>query len=108
MKVTLLGTGTPQPDLRRMPCACIVHTPLGPWLVDCGDGALWMLMRAGIAPQTVRHLIFTHLHADHTLGYMPFVAGGHQLGGGGPPLLGAGPPPAQHPPPQELLSKHGR
>ena len=80
MKVTLLGTGTPQPDLRRMPSACIVHTPLGPWLVDCGDGALWMLMRAGIAPQTVRHLIFTHLHADHTLGYMPFVAGGHQLG----------------------------
>ena len=82
MKLTLLGTGTPEPDPRRMPSACIIHTPLGPWLVDCGDGALWQLLRAGIPPQTVHHLIFTHLHADHTLGYVPFVTGGHQLGRG--------------------------
>ena len=80
MRVTLLGTGTPEPDSRRMPAACVVHTPLGPWLVDCGDGTLWQLLRAGIAPQSVQHLVFTHLHADHTLGYAPFVAGGRQLG----------------------------
>ena len=82
MKITLLGTGTPEPDPRRMPSACVVHTPLGPWLVDCGDGTLWQLLRAGIPPESVRHMIFTHLHADHTLGYAPFVAGGHQRGRG--------------------------
>ena len=80
MKLTLLGTGTPEPDTRRMPSACIVHTPVGPWLVDCGDGTLWQLLRAGIPPPAVHHLIFTHLHSDHTLGYVPFVAGGYQLG----------------------------
>lgn len=80
MRITLLGTGTPQPDLQRMPSACVIHTPLGPWLLDCGDGALWQLMRAGIEPQDVQHLIFTHLHADHTLGLLPFVMGRRQLG----------------------------
>jgi ribonuclease Z len=94
MKITLLGTGTPEPDAQRMPSACVIHTPFGPWLVDCGDGAVWQLMRADIAPQTVHHLIFTHLHSDHTQGYLPFVMGGHQLGRG--PLRVWGPPRTRH------------
>ena len=80
MKVTLLGTGTPQPDLRRMPSSTLIETPLGPWLIDCGDGAVWQMLRAGIAPQSVQQLIFTHLHTDHTLGYVPFVMSGHYRG----------------------------
>jgi ribonuclease BN (tRNA processing enzyme) len=82
MKVMLLGTGTPELDPRRMPSGCVIHTPVGPWLVDCGDGTVWQLLRAGIPPQSVGHLIFTHLHSDHTLGYMPFVMGGHLRGRG--------------------------
>lgn len=80
MKITLLGTGSPRPALHRFPPALVVETPAGPWLVDCGDGTLWQLLRAGIAPETVTRVIFTHLHADHVLGYGPLLFGGWSLG----------------------------
>lgn len=80
MKITLLGTGTHIPNLARHPSASVVHTPLGPWLLDCGGGAAWQLLRAGIQPGDVRHVIFTHLHSDHTLGFAAVASGGMMQG----------------------------
>jgi ribonuclease BN (tRNA processing enzyme) len=80
LSITLLGTGCPQPDPHRMPSASVIHTPLGAWLLDCGDGAAWQLLRAGIAPRSVERLVFSHLHTDHTFGYAQFVLSGRLLG----------------------------
>jgi ribonuclease Z len=77
VKILLLGTGTPAPDLRRLPSSTLIETPIGAWLVDCGDGAVVQLLRAGIKLDSIGYLIFTHLHTDHTLDYVPFVSGGH-------------------------------
>ncbi|MBI5877888.1 MAG: MBL fold metallo-hydrolase [Chloroflexi bacterium] len=80
MKVTLLGTGTHIPNPARHPSASVVQTPLGPWLLDCGGDAAWQMLRAGIQPGDVRHVIFTHLHSDHTLGFAAFASGGMMQG----------------------------
>jgi ribonuclease BN (tRNA processing enzyme) len=49
-------------------------------LVDCGDGAIRQLLRAGFEPAEVTNVFFTHLHSDHTLGYGAFVLGGWPRG----------------------------
>ncbi len=81
MKITLLGTGTPRPSLQRSGPATVVHTETaGLWLVDCGDGTITQLLRAGIPAADVRRLVFTHLHEDHTAGLLHFLFGGWNLG----------------------------
>lgn len=81
MKVTLLGTGCPLPDLKRYGPAAVIETATaGTWLVDCGEGALLQSMRAGFPAAGITRLIFTHLHLDHMVGYPQFIFGGWHMG----------------------------
>lgn len=80
LKLIMLGTGSPYPDLLRGGASqVLVYNDL-PILIDCGEGTTAQLMRAGIAPQDVHHLWLTHLHSDHLMGYLQFVIGGWHLG----------------------------
>jgi ribonuclease Z len=45
-------------------------------LIDCGEGTTLQLLRSGTPMAEVDHLFFTHLHADHSLGYGQFLLGG--------------------------------
>src|SRR3954463_7929000 len=47
MKLTLLGTGTPQPNLQRRGAGQIIDTGNSRILVDCGAGILHRLVEAG-------------------------------------------------------------
>ena len=78
--VTILGSGTPLPNLKRSQPAFVAHLGDEPVLVDCGPGALDQLLRAGIEPRRVTKVFFTHLHMDHTLGLEWFVIGGWAMG----------------------------
>ncbi len=81
LRVTLLGTGSPRPNLDRFqPAALVQWGEHGHLLVDCGDGVTEQLLRAGVDPGTVEHVGFTHLHWDHVLGYPSFVWGSWNLG----------------------------
>lgn len=63
----------------------IVKTPDATVLIDCGGGADFMptvgklaenLEQAGIAPDSITHVVFTHAHADHMWGVIdPFDGG---------------------------------
>ncbi|MGY4691468.1 MBL fold metallo-hydrolase [Salibacterium sp. K-3] len=75
-KVTMLGTGSPRPDLERSGPAQVIHFGDLPVLIDCGEGTTAQLMKADIPPQSVNHLFMTHLHSDHLLGYGQFLLGG--------------------------------
>ncbi len=75
-----MGTGCPRPSLYRSGPSQVVHVGDELFLVDCGDGTTSQLLRANIDPGSVKKLLFTHLHTDHTLGYGQFVLGGWNFG----------------------------
>lgn len=75
LTVTLLGSGSPTPTLSRCHPAAIVSWGDTNVLVDAGDGVVAQLLRSGVRPSTVEHVVITHLHWDHVLGYPAFVWG---------------------------------
>lgn len=64
--VTTLGTaGGPMLNpMRAQPAHLIMHGET-PVLVDCGEGAMNQLVRAGVQYRDVHHLFLTHHHFDH-------------------------------------------
>lgn len=65
MKVTLLGTGSPVPSLKRASAGYMVETGNDVVLIDHGPGCFRNMMKAGISATDVTHVIFSHLHFDH-------------------------------------------
>ena len=80
ISVTMLGTGSPRPNLERYPTSQLMVIDNLPILVDCGDGATTQLLKLGYENQQIKHLFITHLHADHCLGYGQFLIGGWTAG----------------------------
>jgi len=73
MRVILLGTGTPIPDVNRCGPSLVVCLSRDRLLFDCGFGATHQLLRAGVEPRSVTHLFITHHHYDHIVDYGYFV-----------------------------------
>ncbi len=81
LRVTLLGTGSPSPNLtRHHPAALVQWGSDSSWLVDAGDGVVSQILAAGAKLADVRHVAITHLHWDHVLGYPAFVWGSWSAG----------------------------
>jgi len=80
LKVTMLGTGSPRPDLERSGPAQVLTIGDTNILIDCGEGTTTQLMKAGIPPESITYLFMTHLHSDHIFGYGQFLLGGWGLG----------------------------
>ena len=79
-EVTMLGTGSPRPDLERSGPAQILSIDDTHILIDCGEGTTAQLMKTKIPPESIQYLFMTHLHSDHLLGYGQFLLGGWGLG----------------------------
>lgn len=69
MKITLLGTGTPHPSLKRASSSYMVEIGNDVLLFDHGPGAFQRLLECGVPATRVTHVFFTHLHYDHCLDY---------------------------------------
>ncbi|SDG91883.1 Ribonuclease BN, tRNA processing enzyme [Alteribacillus persepolensis] len=80
IKVTMLGTGSPRPEIHRCGPAQLLTVDDTSILIDCGEGTTQQLMKAGVNPEDIQYLFFTHLHTDHTMGYQQFLFGGWELG----------------------------
>lgn len=80
VKITMLGTGSPYPDLNRAASAQLLQIDDINILIDCGQETTAQLQKIGVEPQDVHYLWFTHLHSDHTMGYFQFLIGGWHLG----------------------------
>jgi ribonuclease Z len=65
IKVTLLGTGTPQPLMERFGPSILVQAGREILLFDAGRGCLQRLRQLHIEYNTLDSLFFTHLHSDH-------------------------------------------
>ena len=69
MIITCLGTGSPEPSLKRASSGYLVEVENKNILIDCGGGVFGRLLEAGLFPHQITHVIFSHLHSDHMLDY---------------------------------------
>ena len=72
IKVTLLGTGTPQPVMDRFSASILVQAGGKNFLFDAGRGCLLRLRQLKIENNTIDAVFFTHLHSDHIVGFPDF------------------------------------
>ena len=68
MKITLLGTGTPDPIADRFGPSTLVEVGSEKLLIDCGRGVPVRLAQSNIPMSAVTAVFLTHLHSDHVIG----------------------------------------
>ncbi|MCH7904954.1 MAG: MBL fold metallo-hydrolase [Armatimonadetes bacterium] len=68
MRLTLLGTGTPNAEPDRMGSALAISNGDDLVLIDAGPGVVRRALQAGFAAQQLDTVFLTHLHSDHTAG----------------------------------------
>ena len=80
MKITVLGSGTPEPHVQRASSGYLFEIAQDRILLDCGGGVFDNLLRAGHGPEDVTHLFFSHLHSDHMMDYPRLVHAAWDVG----------------------------
>ncbi|MFQ5451717.1 MAG: MBL fold metallo-hydrolase [Nitrospinaceae bacterium] len=73
MKVTILGSGTVVPSLRRNSSGILIENGATRSLVDMGYGTLHQLLRLGWTYHDIDRIYFTHNHPDHMCDLVPFL-----------------------------------
>ncbi|MEM6275607.1 MAG: MBL fold metallo-hydrolase [Pseudomonadota bacterium] len=91
MKITVLGSGTPEPYARRASSGYLVEIADQKLLFDCGGGVVGRLLEIGVRPAEIDVLFLTHLHSDHMMDYARLVHAAWDTGA--PPLRVYGPAP---------------
>jgi len=67
-RVLTLGTAAAVPDETHATTHLAVEGEAGFLLIDCGDGPILRLRRAGLELERMQALIITHFHPDHVSG----------------------------------------
>jgi ribonuclease BN (tRNA processing enzyme) len=65
MKLTILGSGTCVPSLRRSAPGYLLEVSDRQIIVECGNGTLRQLERAGKGYKEIDAILITHTHPDH-------------------------------------------
>ncbi|MGI9476375.1 MAG: MBL fold metallo-hydrolase [Hyphomicrobiaceae bacterium] len=94
MKLTLLGTGTPAPSLKRMSSGYLLEIGDDVIVIDHGPGAHHRYLELGRRATEVTHCFLSHLHYDHFMDYPRLLmTRWDQSAGKLAPLQVYGPPP---------------
>ena len=91
MKLTILGSGSPEAYVRRASSGYLIETGQDCILFDCGGGVFDNLLRSGRRPSQITHIVFSHLHSDHMMDYARLVHAAWDEGGA--PIQVYGPAP---------------
>ena len=91
MKLTILGSGSPEAYQRRASTGYLLEVGEDKILFDCGGGVVDNLIRSGRLPKDITHLFFTHYHSDHMMDYARLVHAAWDEGGA--PIKVFGPKP---------------
>ncbi len=94
MKLTILGSGSPEATARRASSGYLIEVSGQRILFDCGGGVVGRLLEAGLMPSDIDILFFSHLHSDHMMDYARLVHAAWDAGAG--PLRVFGPAPIAH------------
>ncbi len=73
MELTILGSGTSVPSLKRGSPAYLVRSGATLALIDSGPGTLLKILRAGARLDDVTRILYSHTHVDHTADLAPFL-----------------------------------
>jgi ribonuclease BN (tRNA processing enzyme) len=73
IKITILGSGTCVPSLKRSSCSVLVETGTQKIILDAGPGTMHRLLETGNEIFDITHMIFSHFHPDHTGEFVPFI-----------------------------------
>jgi len=94
VKITILGSGTPAPSLKRACSGYMIEVGDDLIVMDHGPDAHRRLLESGKRATDVTHAFFTHLHYDHFLDYGRLVLQRWDMGAGKVGELDVyGPPP---------------
>ncbi len=66
ISVTILGSGTCVPLLKRSSCSVLIEIGSANLLFDSGPGTMRRLLEAGKTIFDISFIFFSHLHPDHT------------------------------------------
>ncbi len=91
MKLTILGSGSPEAYARRASTGYLLEVGDDRILFDCGGGVFDNLLRSGRKPSDITHIFFSHLHSDHMMDYARLVHAAWDEGG--KPVMVHGPAP---------------
>ena len=69
----VLGSGSCVPRAERAPAGYLVKYKDKKFLLDCGPGILWQLVRANEDYKDLTGVIFSHFHPDHTADFIPLI-----------------------------------
>jgi ribonuclease Z len=78
--VTILGSGSAIPTLRRNPSAQYINIQERHFLMDCAEGTQLQMRRYEVPLQQLNAVFISHLHGDHYLGLMGLLSTMHLLG----------------------------
>lgn len=73
IEVTILGCSGATPAYGRHVSGQVVAVDHELFLVDCGEGTQYQLMRYGIKYNKIEHIFISHLHGDHIFGLPGFL-----------------------------------
>lgn len=65
MKLTILGSGTCVPSLKRSSPSNFLKISKNKILIDCGAGTLNQLLKAKVGYKDIDFVFFSHFHPDH-------------------------------------------
>lgn len=68
MEAVILGTSSAAPTVRRGLSAVAVLRDGETFLLDCGEGTQFRMLKAEIPRRKFHHIFITHLHGDHIFG----------------------------------------
>jgi len=71
--ITILGSGTCVPSLKRGPCSVLMEIGSHKLLFDSGPGTMRRLLEAGFTIFDISFIFYSHLHPDHTGEFVPFL-----------------------------------
>jgi ribonuclease BN (tRNA processing enzyme) len=73
IKVTILGSGTCVPSLKRSSCSVLMQVGSSRLLFDSGPGTMRRLLEAETSIFDISHIFYSHFHPDHTSEFVPFI-----------------------------------
>jgi len=91
MRIVFLGTGSSTPTEDRWLPSILVNVRGEHLLLDCGEGAQYRVLKAGLKVNKLAAILISHMHGDHLYG-LPGLLESLEVWGRREPLSIIGPP----------------